>query len=194
MTAKPNSSKKSASSGINRVPLVVIEKPIAWPRPEARSRAYLRRAPKDSAVNQRLTAEKGEVDTLLRAGFGQQQIHGGQCRFQRHVLWRGPETSFPGITVGTAKIALLGDRQGQRPDRHADRRRVVDARRGGSEAQVIEDSAQVLAIERGTQPGERALVEIEQAAPIDDEGVAPVPGPKQMHVGRARAGRGRGGG
>src|SRR5262249_4228371 len=86
----------------------------------------LGRAPEDGAVDERVAAEKGEIDPLGRSGSANQSSHRTLGRLPRHVSGRAAEAAAFGIAIGAAEIAAFCHRKRQCSQRRIMRRLLAD--------------------------------------------------------------------
>ena len=152
-------------------------------------RSPLGRGPQYLAVDQRLAAEKRQIEPGSRFRGCHQQVHGAKRVGQRHVFRGTAELALLGVAIGAAEVALLSDRQRQRAERRGRQRHVVDegaADQTGLSQQFVDGLIAALG-DRCFIACEQLGVGVEQSAAVGDEEMAPKRTLDQMNPRRPRS-------
>ena len=99
----------------------MIENPIGTLRSPAMRGGEFGRASDQGAIDQRLAAEKREIDPLAGLRFGEQALNRSFRDLPWHVARRPAEAAAFGVAIGAAEIAALGHRERQRAHGRIDR-------------------------------------------------------------------------
>lgn len=135
------------------------------------------RLPDEAAVNQRLSAEKGDDDARTSGGFGEQRPDGLFGDGPGHVAGGRAEASALGVAVAAGKVAGLGNGKGERAEGW-----VLHGfhRRGGVRIQAEAGEGLVDVFGRGGERVARRGVDVVEARAVGEEEMVAFSGAEQV--------------
>src|ERR1700739_2536846 len=80
----------------------------------------------EGAVEKRFSSQKGQVDSVSRPRIAKQKRNRLESDFPIHAARFVPEASLLGVAIAASKVALFGNRQGERADGHRERWSIAD--------------------------------------------------------------------